>query len=93
MAEKADNDKYNKYQELTEDFIVMPVANETFGPWCPDSLDFIKDIGSRITAANGDKRVTSYLFQSISMTVQKGNVDSIRGCIPNTKTLTELFYL
>ena len=71
----------------------MPVANETLGPWCPDSLEFIKEIGSRVTAANGDKRATSHLFQSISMLVQKGNVDSIRGCIPYGKTLTELFYL
>ena len=71
----------------------MPVANETLGPWCPDSLEFIKEIGSRITAANGDKRATSHLIQSIGMTIQKGNVASISGCIPKSKTLNELFYL
>ena len=71
----------------------MPVANDTLGPWCPDSLKFVEEIGSRITANNGDKRATCHLFQSISMTVQRFNVVSIRGCFPNSKTLNELFYL
>ena len=93
VAEKADTDKSVKYQELAEEFIVMPVANETLGPWCPDSLKFVEEIGSRITANNGDKRATSHLFQSISKTVQRFNVVSIIGSFPNSKTLNELFYL
>ena len=46
-----------------------------------------------LTAQNGDKRATSFLFQSISMAVQRGNVGSIRGSVPNAKILHELFYL
>ena len=48
----------------------MPVANETLDPWCPDSLIFVKEIGSRITANKGDKRATCHLLQSISMTAK-----------------------
>ena len=92
-AEKAERDKLTKYQELTREYIVMPVANETLGSWAPDSLKFIEEIGSRITAANGDKKSTSYLFQRISMATQRFNVVSIKGAIPKNKTLNELFYL
>ena len=92
-AEKAEKDKLTKYHELTRQFIVMPVANETLGSWAQDSLRFVEEIGSRITAVNGDKKSTSYLFQRISMAVQKFNVVSIKGAFPKNKTLHELSYL
>ena len=81
------------YDELSSTYIVQPIANETLGPWGTSSLKFVKEIGSRITALNGEKRSTCFLLQAISMAVQRGNIASIRGSVPNQKTLTELFYL
>ena len=92
-AEKGEKVKLAHYAELSNTYIFQPVANETLGPWGSSSLKFIKEIGSRITAINGDKRSTSYLFQAISMAVQRGNIASIRGSVPNQKHLNELFYL
>ena len=93
LAMKAEEDKVSHYIDLAQNFIVQPVATETLGSWGPSGMKFIKEIGKRIQDNTGDKRSTSFLFQSISMAVQRGNVASIRGSIPNTKTLTELFYL
>ena len=92
-AERAEKDKISKYAGLTNEFIFIPVANETFGAWAPDSLKFIVEVGSRITAINGDKNSTYYLFQRISMATQRGNIISIKGCLKNPKTLHELSYL
>ena len=71
----------------------MPVANETLGSWAPLGLKFIKDIGSRIAEMTGEKRSTSYLFQSIGIATQRGNASSIAGTVPTVKKLDEIYYL
>ena len=71
----------------------MPVANETLGSWAPLGLKFIKDIGSRIAETTGEKRSTSYLFQSIGIATQRGNASSIAGTVPTVKKLDEIYYL
>ena len=63
------------------------------GAWGPSGLKFIGEIGKKIADNTGEKRSSSYLFQSISMAVQRGNVASIRGSVPDTRTLSEIFYL
>ena len=92
-AEKGEKVKLAHYTELSSNYIVQPVANETLGPWGPSSIKFVKEIGSRIEAITGDKRSTCFLFQAISMAVQRGNITSIRGSVPHQKYLNELFYL
>ena len=34
---------------MTTTYYVVPIAHETMGSWAPDSLKFMKDLGSRIT--------------------------------------------
>ena len=92
-AVKAQKDKLTHYSELSKNYVIKPVAMETLGAWGPESLQFVKEIGQRIADNTGDKRSTSFLLQAISMAVQRGNVASIRGTVPNSKTLHELFYL
>ena len=92
-ALKAEKDKLVHYQELSSTYTVMPVAAETMGAWGPSGMKFIKEIGSRIQQNSGEKRAASYLFQAISMAIQRGNIASIRGSVPNCKTLNELYYL
>ena len=66
-AKKAEKEKLDHYKELERSHIVMPVACETMGSWAPMALDFIKELGSRIGDITGDKRWTSYLFQSMGL--------------------------
>ena len=63
----------------------MPVACETLGSWAPMGLKFVKDIGKRISESTGEQRSTSYLFQAISIAVQRGNTASVAGTIPSAK--------
>ena len=71
----------------------MSVANETFGAWGPIGMKFIKEIGTRIAEATGEKRSTFFLFQSLSMATQRGNVASVLGTVPSVKKLDELYYI
>ena len=92
-ASQSERNKLRHYEELTGNYIVMPVAVETMGPWGQIGLKFIKDLGSRIADVTGENRSTSFLFQSLSMAIQRGNAISVLGTTPNTKNLDELFYL
>ena len=81
------------YEHLLSNYTFVPIAVETFGSLGPTGLKFIKEIGTRIADATGEKRSTSFLFQSIGIAVQRGNAASIAGTIPSTKQLDELYYL
>ena len=92
-ANKAEVDKINHYSELSNQFIFVPVASETSGIFGKLALNLLKKIGSKIADVTNEKRSTSYLIQRISVAIQKGNVVSILGTIPESKSLGEIFYL
>ena len=51
----------------------ISVAIETGGPWNVEAIELIQEIGRRITLINGESREIEYLFQRISIAIQKGN--------------------
>ena len=71
--EVGEKTKFSHYQDLSSQFIIVPVATETLGTWGKVGLKFLKDLGKRIIEATGEKRSTCYLFQTLSMAVQRGN--------------------
>ena len=71
-AQEAEKTKFSVYQELSSNYTIIPVATETMGTWGPIGLKFVKDIGSRIAEVSGEKRSKYFLFQSISMAIQRG---------------------
>ena len=90
-AKNAETRKHNKYRNLKDNYLFIPVAIETFGSWGPESLKFIKELGKRIQENTGEKRATSYLIQSLSMTVQRGNAASIMGTVGESRKLEEIY--
>ena len=79
-AEDAALRKTAKYTSLSQIHHFYPVAIETLGPLCASSVEFITDIGRRITAATCDPRETAFLFQRLSVTIQRYNAV----CLANT---------
>ena len=69
------------------------MAVETLGSWAPMGLDFIKDVGSRIADATGEKRWTSWLFQRMSVIIQQGNAACFLGTVPDSRKLHEIYDL
>ena len=92
-AEKAEFGKLAKYKEIRKDFFMVPIAVETFGAWGPEGANLVKTIGKKIQDMTGEKRSTFFLFQSLSMAVQRGNAASILGTLKSGEKLDEIFYL
>ena len=85
-AEAASVTKTRKYERLASTHIFVPVAFETRGPVCWEGASMIASIGSRLTSKSGDARETQFLFQRLSIAIQRGNAASVRatlGSIPD----------
>ena len=63
------------------------------GSWAPISLKFVKNLGSRITEATGEKRAKSFLFQSLSMNLHRGNGLYVMGTVAQHRKLEEIYNL
>ena len=72
---------------------MVPIAVETFGAWGPEGANFIKTIGKKIQDLTCEKRSTFFLFQSVSMAVQRGDAASILWTLKSGEKLEEIFYL
>ena len=65
--------KITKYDHLLDSHQFVPVAFETQGPINNSGIDFIKDLGKRLTLNTRDIRETAFLFQRQSTTIQRFN--------------------
>jgi hypothetical protein len=74
-----------KYRALNQSHRFFPVATETLDPFSECSQDFIKEIGRRTTLRTSDPRETAFLFQRISIALQRFN--SV--CLTNTFTTAD----
>jgi len=54
--------KDHKYSALTSTHFFVPVAVETLRPWNPEGLQFIKELGRRISLVTEDPRETAFLY-------------------------------
>ena len=80
-AELAAKRKLVKYAELQTSYNFVPVAVETLGPINSEGLTFISELGRRLTAITGDIRETNFLYQSLSVTVQRFNAVAFQGTL------------
>lgn len=78
-ALSGETNKIQKYQNLQNNYLFYPLAIETFGVWGKSALNFIKNIGRKMSEVNKDARSTSFLIQKISIAVQRGNAASVLG--------------
>ena len=72
-AELAASRKTAKYSSLATQYIFYPVAVETHGPLNEEARQLLSDLGRRASASSGDVREVSFLFQRISVVVQRFN--------------------
>ena len=81
-AESAEVRKSNKYQELSNNNIFIPLAFETLGPIGKEAINFIREVGRRTAIATDDPRETAFLFQQLSVAVQRFNSHIVKGSFP-----------
>ena len=63
----------------------------TFGSFGTEGHKLIRAIGKKIVEVTGEKLSTSYLFQRISIAIQRGNSSCILGTVPHSEGLEEVF--
>ena len=71
-SERSASLKIIKYSEIARNHIFIPLACEVTGVWCAEAVDFLNELGGRISAATGDKRELAFLYQRLSVALQKG---------------------
>ena len=59
--------------------IVLSLSQATQGPVCSRGLSFLTEISNRLVAISGDLRKSSFLFQMVSMLIQRSNQIAFRG--------------
>jgi len=74
--------KTAKYTELLRHHLFVPIAIETFGPICEEGQHFIREIGKRISSVTSDPRETAFLFQRLSIAIQRFNAVCFSGTFP-----------
>ena len=78
-AEAAATRKLSRYSTISQTHIFIPVALETMGPINADGLRFLYDLGDRLVSVSGDPKESSFLFQRLSVLVQRFNIVAFRG--------------
>ena len=70
-------------QELETTHIFFPVAIETAGSWDHQAMELVQEIRRCITDITEDSRETTFLFQRLSLALQRGNMVSFLGTFPS----------
>ena len=79
VANEAERRKMDKYAELATRYQFIPIAIETLGPIVTEATSFIQELGRRIVAVTQELRSMSFLWQRLSVAVQRGNAACIAG--------------
>jgi len=78
-ARAAADRKIQKYTNLMGSYHFIPLAVETLGPVNFEGFRFLSDLGRRLTESTGDPREKSFLFQRLSITIQRYNAICFQG--------------
>ena len=81
--------KPKKYEHLSITHNFIPFALETGGSWNSEAIKLTNVIGKRITVINSEPLETQFLFQRISIAVQRGNVLAFRNTFSNYKNFSD----
>ena len=79
VAEMAAENKIAKYANLASSVLFQPVALEILGPFNASAIDFLSDLDHLLELSSGDKRERQFLFQRLSVAVQRFNAIAFTG--------------
>jgi len=86
-AEAAASRKEVKYSDLPASFSFQLIAVETLGLINESAVDFLRELGSRISSKYQEERQSAYLFQRLSVTVQRFNAVILHDIFPPSSDL------
>ena len=94
VATRGAADKCRDYENIVRDnYIFLPFACETLGPWCVEAVNFVKQLGKMVKMATGESRSTIYIKQRIGIAIQRSNAARVMGTFNTTSKLDEIYYI
>ena len=91
VAEQSSASKLSKYSELVINHIFVPIAMESFDLICAEALTFQSELGRRISVVTGDMRETTFLFQHLSIAIQRFNSILLKSSFIDGENVPESF--
>jgi len=73
VAEMAVERKLAKYSNLASNFTFQSIAVENLGAFSLSTLEFLSDLGYKLSSFSGEERASSFLFQRLSVSLQRFN--------------------
>jgi len=89
-AEAAADRKRNKYSSLSQSYLFVPIAAETMGAISKDGMDFLCELGRRNTRCTDDHLESAFLFQRLSILIQRYNAVAVLGTFTHTTPEDEM---
>ena len=93
VANDAEDRKSAKYLTLAPLYKFKPIAVETLGALGESATDFFQILGQRISVATGEPQSSQFLFQRLSVAIQRGNAACVVGTVPGSRGLDDIFYI
>jgi len=81
-AERAASHKEEKYANIGSQYLFSPIAVETLGPLNTSACQLLGNLGRKISSFSGDDREGAFLFQRVSVLVQRFNAVLLHDCLP-----------
>ena len=81
-ADTAADNKVTKYAHLATTHMFVSISLETGGSWNVQAVEFVQDLGKRISEVTNESMETQFLFQRLSMAVQRGNSIAFKSTFP-----------
>jgi hypothetical protein len=79
---------------MSSNYIFKGLTFETLGPWCKEAIEFINVIGGGNLLWNHTiQNQKKFLFERISLAIQRGNAAGNRGTFPDSALLSEIFVM
>ena len=72
-TELAASRKEEKYASIGSNYLFAPIAVETLGPMNASSCQLFANLGTKIPSTSDDEREGDFLFQRVSVLVQRYN--------------------
>ena len=78
--------KEEKYANIGSQYLFVPIAVETMGPLNTSACQLFGNLGRKISSSSGDDREGAFLFQRVSVIVQRFNAVLLQDSLPTAWT-------
>lgn len=94
VAEQAATKKRNDHRSIIDqNYIFVPFACKTLGPWCNEAHTFVHQLMKMVTMSTGELKSKQYFTQRISIAIQRANAACVMGTFEERSKLDEICYI